>query len=416
MSRGTENRGLANRGTANRGIGIRGIGKPSGRIPATSPSLRPPLIVAQPAPPNPEATRIAAEALIRFFENVLVQHERGTSELGKRSRPGLKMSAEEARRLHGEWTKAYHDMLGRLSQAGLAPMAEPLRIAYTRAAQALDSAVRPAVRREQVELEAMVEELAQHYQKSFGARRSKAARVGRKIDARVLTDLEYETAKRREAARQHEQSVRAVLRFDPKYAKSRLKDLYAYESLPARVQNVHVGMQLTTAEAFAIVAERSGEPQSGAGFYSASQGKFFVRVGHVSLAVAAHELGHAYAHPKWDQALLKIFGLSKELAVWDIDEALTSEVADAVLASHHDATTSGPVKLGVHPSGYVGHGPEVRRAGRVFLHAVEGKLSPGRTTLEAFFEGAIIVENGADPIVRFGNKRKPLRLSRILVL
>jgi hypothetical protein len=99
-----------------------------------------------------------------------------------------------------------------------------------------------------------------------------------------------------------------------------------------------------------------------------------------------------------------------------MDEAVASEIADVVLKNHHGANTSGP-SFGGHPSGYVGYGADYRKAGRDFLHTVDGLGSPGTTTLQAYFDGAVVVGKGADPIVKLGRARnlRTVRLSEIAV-
>lgn len=239
--------------------------------------------------------------------------------------------------------------------------------------------------------------------------------MGRKIEALVLTDLEYEAARRREDEQQSSEWIHAVLKHNPNYAKRQLKALYYPKALPAERQNLSVKTKLTTNERSAIALNVPTDPQRGAGFYSRSAGRFFVRLGNTSLAVVAHELGHAYAAAEWDEALLKLAAIAPgtQVRIWEIDEAVTSAIADLVLAHHHVATSSGP-PYGPHPSGYVGYGGPAEILALKFLHAVDGKSSPGRTTLEAFFDGAVAVENKPDPILRLGRKRKSLRLSKLL--
>ncbi len=417
MDRGTTNRGTANRAIHNRGTGANGQGSGPRFALASPPGPRTEGVgygglrrVAQKGRGASNGLSLAANGLITFFERARESLESKASGGGQSG-----VTAEKAREIYQAWKAAYEQMDERLSNAGMTTRELRLRLkaAYEGAARALDSSIGPVVKAEQAAAEGIVAEIRRHYRKMFG---KISHQVGGPVRVSVVADFEFEAAGQRDFQRQVRDEVQAIVRYDPAYAKRQLShSIYGASRLPARLRNLGPNTRLTPSERYAIKPTRRPDQQRSAGFYSRVDKRFYIRVGQTSLAVIAHELAHAYTHPRWDAALLKLSALTRNDSVWLMDEAVASEVADVVLSSQHTAASGGGPSFGGHPSGYVGYGPEVRKAGRRFLSAVEGSLSPGRTTAKAFFAGRIDIKTGRDPLVEFVGAHKSIRASVLLV-
>lgn len=152
----------------------------------------------------------------------------------------------------------------------------------------------------------------------------------------------------------------------------------------------------TSFDELSVIDARNISPPSpggsAGGIWSEREQTLFVLSGQATDGLIAHELCHAYTHPRWNAVQLL-------MAAWDlgswaahVDEGVTSELANAVLL-HREPRTFGGAPASTKPNGYHGYGADVRTQGRAFLDLIEGPGNgPGHATMAAYFAGEITLK------------------------
>jgi len=136
--------------------------------------------------------------------------------------------------------------------------------------------------------------------------------------------------------------------------------------------------------------------RTAAAFYTARRNVIVIRADQVFIQIIAHEMCHAYAHRQWN-AFQTAFLAFQEQRMNLLDEAVTSEVANLVLASWHRG--GGKKRVGSKvPDGYAGYKDDVREEGAHFIWTVDKTPSTiGPASLQAYLAGSVTFTINAHP-------------------
>jgi hypothetical protein len=254
---------------------------------------------------------------------------------------------------------------------------------------ALQAAI-AAQTQEQAKAESLMRELLPHFRTAF-AEKGKVlnSRIGKPVRIKVLREAEWKAKEREQLTAEHEQDLRALLRYRPVLVRDKLdraerQDLLS-QTYPRQIRPDTV---IAPPDQPFVLTRTSRPSKAGAGFYFSVDNTLYILSGQVGVEIIAHEMCHAYASPQWNEAQIEMtaFGLLAEAN--KLDEAVTSELATLPLGDWQSA--KGKRMPGERsPSGYVGYGTPHQNQGYDFLKAVEGGGTAGKTTKAAYFGGKV---------------------------
>jgi hypothetical protein len=234
--------------------------------------------------------------------------------------------------------------------------------------------------------------------------------IGRKVPVKVLKKDDFDAQYAKFTARLDAEDLAALVRYRTRFVERTLRRLKEMGvelrgTYPARLTPTTV-IDPLDAGSFLPSSMRTTQSRV-AGFFDAHEDTLFIIAGSVDQDVIGHELCHAYTHPTWTEVQIKISAFGHAVEVNQIDEGVTSEMANIILLRLLRQQAGG--SPAGSPNGYVGYPREVQARAETFLNAVDGQTTPGNVTMEAYFGGHIDVKIDEkkleDSVLTLGKKK-----------
>ncbi len=248
-----------------------------------------------------------------------------------------------------------------------------------------------ALAKEQKLAESLMTELLPFFRKTFArGKRPYNSLIGKPVKLLVLARSAYAAKERESNAAQYRRDLAARIRFRTRWVQRQIDKYSRAGALFKEYGRITPTTRLHPRDEWValpptIIPTRL---RPSAGFFDERDNALYILRGQTSIELIAHEMCHAYASKKWTDVQIQLSTFNLTVEMNGLDEGVTSELAGYVLFEWNDAKPR-QQRLKQAPSGYVGYPLKIRNQGLRFLNVVEGGSTPGRTTMRAYFAGAV---------------------------
>jgi len=272
-------------------------------------------------------------------------------------------------------------------------------------------AARRALAAAQAQAEAIHDAQRPFFLSTFRPLAPKNARLGDKVPIKVVEQPEFGTLLERRNAAMNVVFVAEMVRLRPAHVQRNLQALAQRGALVRSYSPPITAATKIHPVDGNLLSPPPSQGRAGA-FYDPGNDVVVIRIDQVDAGIVAHEACHAYTSAPWNamQIVLGVYDL--EPAATEIDEGVTSEMANLALFNMAVATQVKVPGMPIQaPNAYAGYLANVQARAARFMRASDNSAgTPGPNAIAAYFEGDLTLQiSSSDP------RKSKLRLGTKIV-